>query len=70
MEKNLSRGEISPQDRLSCGDIFHMTNRQLEKSLHMVDMEKYGEKSVMWRNFFTGEMWRQICFVTILAVLL
>ena len=61
--------KISPQDRLSCGEIFHMTNRQLEKCLHMVDMEKYGEKSVMWRNFFTWEMWRQICFVTILAVL-
>ena len=61
--------KISPQDRLSCGEIFHMTNRQLEKCLHMVDMEKYGEKSVMWRYFFTWEMWRQICFVTILAVL-
>ena len=61
--------KISPQDRLSCGEIFHMTNRQLEKCLHMVDMEKYGEKSVMWRYFFTWEMWTQICFVTILAVL-
>ena len=61
--------KISPHDRLSCGEIFHMRNCQLEKCLHMVDMEKYGEKSVFWRNFSTWEMWRQICFVTIHAVL-
>ena len=29
-----------------------------------------GEKSFLWRNFSTWEMWRQICFVANFAVLL
>ena len=67
-EKICHVGKFSPQDRLSCGEIFHMTNCQSEKCLHTVDKEKYGEKSVMWRHFFTSRMWTQICFVTIHAV--
>ena len=37
--------------------------------IKICDVEKCGEKFVMWRNFSTWEMWRQIWFVTIHAVL-
>ena len=84
MEKNLLCEKISPQDRLSCGEIFHMTNRQLEKSLHMVDMEIYGVKSVMTCGEISSHercgdksvlsqfllFCREICFIAIYAVLL
>ena len=52
-EKTCHVEKYVPQDRLSCGEILQMTNRQLEKCLRTVDMEKYGEKPVIWRNFST-----------------
>ena len=33
-------GEISPHDRCLCTEILHMKNCQLEKCLHMLNMEK------------------------------
>ena len=63
-----------------------LNNRQMEKCLHMVDMEKYdGEKYIMWRHssherygdkyavFFFSQFMLfcpEICFVAIYAVLL
>ena len=46
--------EISPLDRLSCGEIVHVANFHLETCLHMVNMKT---------NLSCGEMWRQIYHV-------
>ena len=43
-----------------------MVNMEREKIGHV---EKYGETSVTWKNFFTWDMWGQNCFVTMHAVL-
>ena len=59
MKKNLSCGEISPHDRLSCGDILRMTNCQWEKCLRMVNMEK-NLSCVLLQNKFCCNL---RCFV-------
>ena len=57
MEKNLSCGEISPHDRLSCGQILHMTDCPVGKNSSGKNFkwEKFPlmrivKTSVMWRN--------------------
>ena len=36
----LSCGEISSHDRLSCGEMLHMTDCHVEKALHMRNVKK------------------------------
>ena len=70
--KKLSCGEICPHDRLSGGEILHMTDCQVEKFSTW--------QIVMWKKFSTWEMWRKSemwrnnvynlwCFVAFYAVL-
>ena len=40
VEKKLSCGEICPHDRLSGGEILHMTDCHVEKILHMRNVKK------------------------------